>query len=72
VEKFRKKLRELSQIMGIPVLKGEFILPAREKSVAGKAGKKKWILKAWIIVWVIGGGGGGLFLVIVKNLCTNV
>jgi len=53
--------------MGIPVLKGEFILPAREKSVAGKAGKKKWILKAWIIVWVIGGGGGGLFLVIVKN-----
>ncbi|KAG6774647.1 hypothetical protein POTOM_022007 [Populus tomentosa] len=41
VEKFRKKLGELSQIMGIPVLKGEFILPAREKSVAGKAGKKK-------------------------------
>lgn len=41
VEKFRKKLGELSQIMGIPVLKGEFILPVREKSVAGKAGKKK-------------------------------
>jgi len=41
VEKFRKKLGELSQIMGVPVLKGEFILPASEKSVAGKAGKKK-------------------------------
>ncbi|KAJ9186554.1 hypothetical protein P3X46_002111 [Hevea brasiliensis] len=39
VEKFRKKFGELSQIMEIPVLKGEIVLPSRRKS-AGK-GKKK-------------------------------
>ncbi|KAJ7966783.1 50S ribosomal protein L31 [Quillaja saponaria] len=40
VEKFRKKFGELSQIMEIPVLKGEIILPSKRKS-AGKGGKKK-------------------------------
>lgn len=39
VEKFRKKFGGLSQIMEIPVLKGEIIIPPRRK--AGKAGKKK-------------------------------
>eukprot|EP00258_Populus_trichocarpa_P019987 XP_006386207.2 50S ribosomal protein L31, chloroplastic [Populus trichocarpa] len=41
VEKFRKKYEGLSQIMEIPVLKGEVILPSRKKSSAGKGGKKK-------------------------------
>lgn len=42
VEKFRKKFGELSQIMEIPVLKGELVLPTRRKSAAaGKGGKKK-------------------------------
>ncbi|KAM0967766.1 hypothetical protein TB2_015900 [Malus domestica] len=41
VEKFRKKYGELSQIMEIPVLKGEIILPSRRKAAAGKGGKKK-------------------------------
>ncbi|KAF9686800.1 hypothetical protein SADUNF_Sadunf02G0027500 [Salix dunnii] len=41
VEKFRKKYGGLSQIMEIPVLKGEIILPTRKKSSAGKGGKKK-------------------------------
>ncbi|XP_048226831.1 50S ribosomal protein L31, chloroplastic [Ricinus communis] len=36
VEKFRKKFGELSQIMEIPVLKGEIILPSRKKSAKGK------------------------------------
>ncbi|XWS24393.1 hypothetical protein CRYUN_Cryun28dG0098000 [Craigia yunnanensis] len=40
VEKFRKKFGQLSEIMEIPVLKGEIILPAKRKSV-GKGGKKK-------------------------------
>ncbi|KAK2994147.1 hypothetical protein RJ640_020952 [Escallonia rubra] len=39
VEKFRKKYGGLSQIMEIPVLKGEIILPPKRKGV-GK-GKKK-------------------------------
>ncbi|KAL5558002.1 hypothetical protein UlMin_034213 [Ulmus minor] len=39
VEKFRKKFGELSQIMEIPVLKGEIIIPPKRKG-AGK-GKKK-------------------------------
>ncbi|XP_050215182.1 50S ribosomal protein L31, chloroplastic [Mercurialis annua] len=39
VEKFRKRFGELSQLMEIPVLKGEIVLPSRKKS-AGK-GKKK-------------------------------
>ncbi|KAK8580887.1 hypothetical protein V6N13_143945 [Hibiscus sabdariffa] len=39
VEKFRKKFEGLSEIMEIPVLKGEIVLPSRKKS-AGK-GKKK-------------------------------
>ncbi|KAJ8772737.1 hypothetical protein K2173_027914 [Erythroxylum novogranatense] len=39
VEKFRKKFGELSQIMEIPVLKGEIVIPSRRKP-AGK-GKKK-------------------------------
>ncbi|KAJ6730952.1 50S RIBOSOMAL PROTEIN L31 [Salix viminalis] len=41
VEKFRKKYGGLSEIMEIPVLKGEIILPTRKKSSAGKGGKKK-------------------------------
>ncbi|XP_022136375.1 LOW QUALITY PROTEIN: 50S ribosomal protein L31, chloroplastic [Momordica charantia] len=39
VEKFRKKFGELSQLMEIPVLKGEIILPTKRKS--GGKGKKK-------------------------------
>ncbi|GMN35574.1 hypothetical protein TIFTF001_005381 [Ficus carica] len=39
VEKFRKKFGELTQIMEIPVLKGEIVLPPKRKS-PGK-GKKK-------------------------------
>ncbi|OMO75161.1 Ribosomal protein L31 [Corchorus olitorius] len=38
VEKFRKKFGELSEIMEIPVLKGEIVLPSKRKS--GKAKKK--------------------------------
>ncbi|XP_052188692.1 50S ribosomal protein L31, chloroplastic-like [Diospyros lotus] len=41
VEKFRKKFGELTEIMEIPVLKGEIVLPPRRKSGAGKGGKKK-------------------------------
>ena len=37
VEKFRKKFGELKEIMEIPVLKGEIILPPKRKS----GGKKK-------------------------------
>ncbi|KAL8098494.1 large ribosomal subunit protein bL31c [Apium graveolens] len=40
VEKFRKKFSGLDQIMTIPDLKGEIILPPKRKSGAGK-GKKK-------------------------------
>ncbi|XP_027332524.1 50S ribosomal protein L31, chloroplastic [Abrus precatorius] len=40
VEKFRKKFGELSQIMEIPVLKGEIVIPSRRKGI-GKGGKKK-------------------------------
>ncbi|XP_075518885.1 large ribosomal subunit protein bL31c-like [Primulina tabacum] len=36
VEKFRKKFSGLSQIMEIPVLKGEIILPPKRKSGKGK------------------------------------
>lgn len=39
VEKFRKKFGQLSEIMEIPVLKGEIILPTKRK--AAKGGKKK-------------------------------
>ncbi|PIN16078.1 hypothetical protein CDL12_11269 [Handroanthus impetiginosus] len=38
VEKFRKKFSGLQQIMEIPVLKGEIVLPSKRKS--GKAKKK--------------------------------
>ncbi|XP_059635643.1 large ribosomal subunit protein bL31c [Cornus florida] len=41
VEKFRKKYGGLTQIMEIPVLKGEIILPPKRKSGAAKGGKKK-------------------------------
>ncbi|KAB1203807.1 50S ribosomal protein L31, chloroplastic [Morella rubra] len=41
VEKFRKKYGELTQIMEIPVLKGEIVLPSRRKGVPVKGGKKK-------------------------------
>ncbi|XVE56082.1 hypothetical protein DITRI_Ditri03aG0208600 [Diplodiscus trichospermus] len=40
VEKFRKKFGQLSEIMEIPVLKGEIVLPTKRKSGA-KGGKKK-------------------------------
>ncbi|ESW32725.1 hypothetical protein PHAVU_001G012400 [Phaseolus vulgaris] len=40
VEKFRKKFGELTQIMEIPVLKGEIVIPSRRKGVS-KGGKKK-------------------------------
>ncbi|XP_022869003.1 50S ribosomal protein L31, chloroplastic-like [Olea europaea var. sylvestris] len=36
VEKFRKKFGGLSQIMEIPVLKGEIVLPPKRKSAKGK------------------------------------
>ncbi|XP_038896266.1 50S ribosomal protein L31, chloroplastic [Benincasa hispida] len=36
VEKFRKKFGELSQLMEIPVLKGEIVLPTKKKSGKGK------------------------------------
>jgi large subunit ribosomal protein L31 len=45
VEKFRKKFGELSQIMEIPVLKGEIVIPSRRKGIksggGGGGGKKK-------------------------------
>ncbi|KAJ4701976.1 50S ribosomal protein L31 [Melia azedarach] len=41
VEKFRKKFGGLSEIMEIPVLKGEIVLPTKRKSGAAKGGKKK-------------------------------
>ncbi|ESQ27604.1 hypothetical protein EUTSA_v10019294mg [Eutrema salsugineum] len=40
VEKFRKRFAGLSEIMEIPVLKGEIVLPTK-KSKAGGKGKKK-------------------------------
>ncbi|RDX85558.1 50S ribosomal protein L31, chloroplastic [Mucuna pruriens] len=40
VEKFRKKFGELSQLMEIPVLKGEIVIPSRRKGI-GKGAKKK-------------------------------
>ncbi|KAJ1384899.1 Ribosomal protein L31 [Sesbania bispinosa] len=39
VEKFRKKFGQLSEIMEIPVLKGEIVIPSRRKGIKG--GKKK-------------------------------
>ncbi|KAK7383014.1 hypothetical protein VNO78_28679 [Psophocarpus tetragonolobus] len=39
VEKFRKKFGELTQMMEIPVLKGEIVIPSRRKGIKG--GKKK-------------------------------
>ncbi|GMP72109.1 hypothetical protein CsSME_00030255 [Camellia sinensis var. sinensis] len=41
VEKFRKKYGEITQIMQIPDLKGEIILPPKRKSGSAKGGKKK-------------------------------
>ncbi|KAK2452364.1 50S ribosomal protein L31, chloroplastic [Trifolium repens] len=41
VEKFRKKFGELSQIMEIPVLKGEIVIPSRRKGIKGGGGGKK-------------------------------
>ena len=41
VEKFRKKYEGLSEIMKIPDLKGEIVLPTKRKSVPVKGGKKK-------------------------------
>lgn len=40
VEKFRKKFGGLNDIMQIPVLKGEIVIPSRRKGVS-KGGKKK-------------------------------
>ncbi|CAN7103184.1 unnamed protein product [Brassica rapa subsp. narinosa] len=40
VEKFRKRFAGLSEIMEIPVLKGEIVLPTKKNKGAGK-GKKK-------------------------------
>ncbi|ONK68062.1 uncharacterized protein A4U43_C05F7010 [Asparagus officinalis] len=39
VEKFRKKYGELSDLMEIPVLKGEIVLPTKKRAAKGK-GKK--------------------------------
>ncbi|KAF5455890.1 hypothetical protein F2P56_025420 [Juglans regia] len=41
VEKFRKKYAGLSEIMDIPVLKGEIVLPSKGKPISIKGGKKK-------------------------------
>ncbi|KAL2318773.1 hypothetical protein Fmac_032649 [Flemingia macrophylla] len=40
VEKFRKKFGELKDIMEIPVLKGDIVIPSRRKGIS-KGGKKK-------------------------------
>lgn len=40
VEKFRKKYGELTDLMEIPTLKGEIILPTKRKSGAKGKGKK--------------------------------
>lgn len=40
VEKFRKKFSELTEIMEIPVLKGEIVIPSRRRGIQ-KGGKKK-------------------------------
>lgn len=40
VEKFKKKYGELTEIMEIPNLKGEIVIPSRRKGIS-KAGKKK-------------------------------
>nr|AFK38575.1 unknown [Lotus japonicus] len=40
VEKFKKKYGELTDIMEIPNLKGEIVIPSRRKGIS-KAGKKK-------------------------------
>ncbi|KAI5392915.1 60S ribosomal protein L31, variant 2 [Lathyrus oleraceus] len=39
VEKFRKRYGELAEIMEIPVLRGEIVIPSRRKGI--KSGKKK-------------------------------
>ncbi|CAK8579056.1 unnamed protein product [Lathyrus sativus] len=41
VEKFRKKFGDLSDIMEIPVLKGEIVVPSRRKGIKSGGGKKK-------------------------------
>ncbi|KAI4333001.1 hypothetical protein L6164_017859 [Bauhinia variegata] len=41
VEKFRKKFGEMSELMKIPVLKGEIVIPSRRKGISPKGGKKK-------------------------------
>ncbi|PNX61766.1 50S ribosomal protein l31 [Trifolium pratense] len=43
VEKFRKKYGELAEIMEIPVLQGEIVIPSRRKGIkgGGGGGKKK-------------------------------
>lgn len=41
VEKFRKRYAGLDEIMEIPVLTGEVVLPPKRKSASAKKGKKK-------------------------------
>ncbi|XP_045791843.1 50S ribosomal protein L31, chloroplastic isoform X1 [Trifolium pratense] len=41
VEKFRKKYGELAEIMEIPVLQGEIVIPSRRKGIKGGGGGKK-------------------------------
>lgn len=41
VEKFRKKYGQLSDLMEIPVLKGEIVLPQKKKAAASSKGKGK-------------------------------
>jgi len=54
VEKFRKKFGELSQIMEIPVLKGEIVIPSRRKGIKSGGGKKKWMFCVGIVIWLYG------------------
>ncbi|XP_020584507.1 50S ribosomal protein L31, chloroplastic [Phalaenopsis equestris] len=41
VEKFRKKFGQLSELMEIPVLKGEIVLPQKKKAASSKGKGKK-------------------------------
>lgn len=41
VEKFRKRFGELKDLMEIPVLRGEIVLPTKKKSASGKGKGKK-------------------------------
>jgi large subunit ribosomal protein L31 len=41
VEKFRKRYGDISQIMDIPVLNGEIVLPPKRKAILVKGGRER-------------------------------